>query len=161
MATLCKTYSTPDAARRAVEALTIAGVPARDIRLLTGGVFHDIRREPVGGFAGTIGPEAHVGDYGGALRLRRQGRGAYAGDPDGQRQGSFADTDRDMIVTGDGRSHAAGDDAVRMLLEAAAMVDDAVEHVVGDLHRGCAVVLAEIAEIRPGEAQARLEELAG
>ena len=160
MATLCKTYSTPDVAQQAVEALRVAGVPGRDIRLLTGGVLHDIRRELVGGFAGAVGPEARVGNYGGAVRLRRQGRGAYAGDPDGKRQGSFADTDGDLVVTGDGHSQTGGDHIVRALLEAAAMGGDAADHVVEDLHRGCAVVLAEVAEIDPGAARARLEALA-
>jgi hypothetical protein len=93
MATLCRTYPTPEAAREAVEQLQAEGVPGNDIRLLTGGFEHDIRRETVGGFAGPIPPEAPVGNYGGALRVRRQGRGAYAGHPDRQRQGSFADTD--------------------------------------------------------------------
>lgn len=160
MVTLCKTYPSTDVARQAVEALTAAGVPGRDIRMLTGGVLHDIRHEPVGSFAGTVDPEARVGNYAGAPRLRRQGRGSYAGDPDRQRQGSFADTDRDLIVTGEGRAFAAGDETIRMLLEGAAMSGEAADHVVGDLHRGCAAVLAEIAEIRPGDAQARLDAVA-
>jgi hypothetical protein len=52
---------------------------------------HDIRNEPVGSFAGPLSPDAPVGTFGSVIRRRRQGRGAFAGDPDRQRQGSFAD----------------------------------------------------------------------
>jgi hypothetical protein len=52
---------------------------------------HDVRKEPVGGFAGTVDPEAPVGTYGNVRRRRRQGAGTFAGDADRQRQGSFAD----------------------------------------------------------------------
>ena len=93
-----KTYSSKAVARRAVRALAAAGVPRRDILLLTGRRLHDIRREAVGGFAGAVDPSASVGTYAGAPRLRRQGRGGFAGDPDQQRQGSFADADADAIV---------------------------------------------------------------
>jgi hypothetical protein len=145
MATLCKTYPTPEAAHEAVEQLQAAGVPARDIRVLTGGAVHDIRREPVGSFAGEVEPGERVGNYGGARRVRRQGRGAYAGHPDRQRQGSFADTDGDTIETGDGRCHAADDEAVRSLLTAAAITGRAADDVVESLHCGHAIVLTEIA----------------
>ena len=144
MATLCKTYPSFEAAREAVEQLQSAGVAGGDIRLLAGGVLHDVRREPVGGFAGPIVPEARVGNYGGARRLRRQGRGAYAGDPDRRRQGSFADTDTDLIETGDGRCMTADDHAVRALLAAAAVTGTAADDVVETLHRGRAVVLTEL-----------------
>ena len=61
MATLCKTYSTEGVARKAAQALRAAGVPGRDIRLLTGCRLRDVRAESVGTFAGTIGPgSAHI-----------------------------------------------------------------------------------------------------
>jgi len=53
----------------------------------------DVRREPVGGFAGRVPPDAPVGTYGDIRRFRRQGAGTFAGDADRQRQGSFADAD--------------------------------------------------------------------
>jgi hypothetical protein len=67
------------------------------------GGLHDVRREPVGQFAGTLPPDAPVGSYGGGRHRRWQGAGAFAGDPDGQRQGSFADVDREEAMTHDGR----------------------------------------------------------
>ena len=82
MTTLTESYLTDVAARRAVEGLRARGVPARDIRLLTGSRLGDVRREPVGGFAGPVGPDAPVGTYGGRQVLRSQAAGSFAGDPD-------------------------------------------------------------------------------
>jgi hypothetical protein len=163
MATLCKAYSTEGVARQAVEVLRTAGVPGRDIRLLTGCRLHDVRREPVGGFAGTLGPDALVGTYAHIPRLRRQGAGSFAGDPDRQRQGSFADADRDLVATYEdhrARSRWAGDLATRRLLRAADLTDEAAGRVIDELHTGHAVVLAEVAEIAPSDARARLEDVA-
>jgi hypothetical protein len=107
MTTLTKTYPTELAARRAVEALRTTGVPERDIRLLAGTAPRDIRQEPVGGFAGPVAPDASIGTYGGRVLQRRQGSGGFAGDPDQQRQGAFADTDRVVIVTHKGDAERA------------------------------------------------------
>jgi hypothetical protein len=148
MTTVWKAYSSEVVARHAIEAIRAAGVPGRDIRLLTGRRLHDVRDEPVGEFARPAGPNAPVGTYANIGRLRRQGAGAFAGDPDRQRQGSFADIDRD------------GDLGIRQLLRGAALDDAAVDRIVDELHVGHAVVLAEIAEIGPSDAQARLDEVA-
>ena len=63
----------------------------RDIR--PGPTLADVRREPVGNFVGRVGPHDSVGSFGNVPRLRRRGAGAFAGDPDRQRQGSFSDHD--------------------------------------------------------------------
>jgi hypothetical protein len=139
MTTLTRTYATEVAARRAVEALRAAGVAERDIRLLAGSAPRDIRREPVGGFAGPIAPDAPVGTYGGRVLQRRQGSGSFAGDPDRQRQGSFADTDRVVIVTYKGdaeRARITGLRGARRLVRRAAVHDDAIDRAVGELHQG-------------------------
>jgi hypothetical protein len=99
MTTLCKTLSAEVAARRAVAAPRATGVPAPDLRLLTGRRLGDIRQEPVGGYAGPFGHDAPVGTYGGGVVRRRHGAGGLAGDPDQQRQGSFGDVDCIVIVT--------------------------------------------------------------
>ena len=161
MTTLCKTYSSEVVARQAVEMLRAAGVPGRDIRLLTGCPVHDVRREPTGGFAGTVGPDAPVGTYAAGRRLRRQGAGSFAGDPDRQRQGSFADADRDVILSyenGTEHPRVVGDHAIRQLLHGVAV--DRAGPVVEELHTGHAVVIADVAEITPREAWTRLEEVA-
>jgi hypothetical protein len=164
MTTLTKTYPTEPAARRAVEALRATGVPERDIRLLAGTAPRDIRHEPVGGFAGPIAPDAPIGTYGGRAVQRRQGAGSFAGDPDQQRQGSFADTDRVVIVTHkDDAEHAriTGLRGARRLLARAALDDDdAVARAVGELHQGHAILLVDLREIAASEADARLEKLA-
>jgi hypothetical protein len=163
MTTLTKTYPTELAARRAVEAMRATGVPERDIRLLAGTAPRDIRREPVGGFAGPVAPDAPIGTYGGRVLQRRQGAGSFAGDPDQQRQGSFADTDRVVIVTHEGdaeRARITGLRGVRRLLRRAAPDDDAVDRAVGELHRGEAILLIDLSEVGASEADARLEKLA-
>jgi hypothetical protein len=72
MTTLCKTFSAEVAARRAVAALQDAGVPARDLRLLTGARLGDIRQQPVGGYAGRFGHDGPLGIFCGAVVRRRQ-----------------------------------------------------------------------------------------
>ena len=162
MTTVWKAYSSEVVARHAIDAIRAAGVPGRDIRLLTGSRLHDVRDEPVGEFARAAGPSAPVGTFANVRRLRRQGAGTFAGDPDRQRQGSFGDTDRDVIVTYDDgaeRSRVAGDLGIRRLLRGAALDDAAVDRILHELHDARAVVLAEIAEIAPSDAQARLDEV--
>jgi hypothetical protein len=163
MATLTKTYPTEHSARRAAEALRATGVPAHDIRLLAGSAPRDIRREPVGGFAGPVEPDDPVGTYGGRVVRRRQGAGGFAGDPDQQRQGSFADTDRVVIVTSEGgaeRARITGLRGARRLLRGAGLDDDAVDRAALDLHKGHAILLLGLREIAASEADARLAKLA-
>jgi hypothetical protein len=168
MATLSKTYPSEDAARRAVEALRAAGVPPRDIRLLTSRPPHNIRREPRGGFAGPVAPDAPVGSYAGVARRRGQGAGSFAtgsfaGDPDRQRQGSFGDVERVVIVIyKDDAEHSrvTGYGGVQQLLRRAALDDEAANRAVKELHIGHAVVLVDVADIAPSEARAHLDQAA-
>ena len=160
MTTLWKTYADADAARRAVTGLIGAGVPARDVVLLTGTARHDIRNEPVGEYGRQAAPDAPVGTFGNVHLLRRQGRGAFAGDPDRQRQGSFADTDRDMILTherGGEHCRVTGDEGVRGLLREAELGERDADRILADLAAGYAVVVAEIADIAPSDVKARLD----
>jgi hypothetical protein len=163
MAALCKIYPAEVVAREAVEALTAAGVPGRDIRLLTGSRRHDVRREPAGSFHGSVDPEAPVGKFAGPPRPRWVGGGTFVGDAKGQRQGSFADVERDVIECHErGADHvqASGDRAVRRLLERFAISGERADDVVEALHAGRAVVIAEVSEIAPSEAATRLNRLA-
>jgi hypothetical protein len=163
MTSLTKTYATEVAARRAVEALRATGVAERDIRLLAGSAPRDTRREPVGGFAGRVAPDAMIGTYGGQVLQRRQGAGSFAGDPDQQRQGSFADTDRVAIVTHNGdteRARITGLRGAQRLLRRAALDDDTVDRAVGELHQGHTILLLDLRDIAPSEADARLDKTA-
>lgn len=161
MTTFTRTYATELAARRAVQALRATGVAERNIRLLAGSAPRDIRQEPVGGFARPVAPDAPIGTYGGRVLRRRQGAGSFAGDPDQQRQGSFADTDRVVIVTYKGdaeRMRITGLRGARRLLRRAALDDDAVDRAVEKLHQGHAILLVDVGEIAASEADARLEK---
>ena len=154
-------YPTETAARRALEALRDSGVHDRDIRLLTRREPRDVRREPVGGFAGPAAPDAPIGTYGNRTVLRRQGAGSFAGNPDGQRQGSFADTDRITIVSPDGdaeRTRVTGLRGARRLLNRAPLDDHAVDRAVSELQIGHTVVLVDLRGITASQAQAQLEQ---
>ena len=85
MPTLDKTYPDRRAARPA------RAIPRGDIR--PGPTLPDVRLESVGSFVDRIGPDDPVGSFGNVPRPRRRGAGAFAGDPDRQRQGSFGDHD--------------------------------------------------------------------
>jgi hypothetical protein len=85
MPTLDKTYLDRGAPRPA------RATPRRDIR--PGATLPDIRSERVGNFFDRVEPDDPVGSFGNVPHLRRQGAGAFAGDPDRQRQGSFGDHD--------------------------------------------------------------------
>jgi hypothetical protein len=167
MATLSKTYPNEDAARRAVETLRAASVPPREVRVLTSRPLADIRREPVGGFAGPVGPDGRVGTFAGTGRRSDDvgsfATGSFAGDAHGQRQGSFGDVERVTIVTykpDAERSRATGYRGTRLLLGRAALDDAAVERAVEELHKGRTVVLVDVPEIASVEAEAQLEEMA-
>jgi hypothetical protein len=167
MTTLSKTYRNEDAARGAVETLRAASLSPREIRLLTSRPLADIRREPVGGFAGPVGPDAPVGTFAGTGRRSDDAgsfaTGSVAGDARGQRQGSFGDVERVTIVTykpDAERSRVTGYRGIRRLLRRAALDDDAVDHAVDELHKGRTVVLVDVPEIASVETEARLEEMA-
>ena len=151
MSTLCKTYSDPGEAREAVARMLAAGAPRRGLLLLSGSPMHDVRAERVGTFAGSIGPDAPVGRFAGRPRRRRQGTGAFAGDPDRQRKGSFADVERDVIVTfGRDAEHprVATHRTLTRLLRAVTLDGEPADRLVDELHDGHGLVIAEGGERR-------------
>jgi hypothetical protein len=161
MATSSKTYPNEDAARLAVANLRVASVPPREIRLLTSGPLSDIRREPVGGFGGPVGPDAPVGTFAGGTHRRGDdagsfATGSFAGDAHQQRQGSFGDVERVTMVTYKAdaeRSRVTGYRGIRQLLRGPALDDDAIERAVEELHKGRTVVLVDVPEIALVEGQ--------
>jgi len=147
MSTLCRTYSDEAHARAAVHEMLEAGAPRRAIRLLAGAPLHDIRAERVGTFAGSIGPDAPVARFAGLPRRRCQGTGAFAGNPDRQRKGSFADVDRDLIVTfgrGDEHPHVATHRELTRLLSTVTLAGEPADRLVDELHDGHTLVVAEL-----------------
>ena len=156
MTTLHNAHSSEATARRAIESLRAGGVPADGFRLLVGSPLRDVRREPVGGFAGPVGPDDPVGTFAGRVLLRRQGAGSFAGDPDRQRQGSFADSDRVVIVSWRDdaeRTRVTGLRGARRILQRAALARDAVEAAVAELENGHAIVLVDGAEVARGSTE--------
>jgi hypothetical protein len=146
MSLRCSTYGREDEARDALRALESAGVPSSDIALLTGRPMHDVRREPVGGFAGPVAPEDPFGKYAGHARLRRRASGGWAGDPDSQRQGTFGDVDLGIQANyerGPRRSVLNSEDEIRQLLRDCELPGGAIDEVVEELHRGHAVLVTE------------------
>lgn len=128
-ATLAKTDD-KTTARQSVAPLGDEGLPERDIQMIAGRRLGDVREEPVGGFAGPVSPDASVGSFGNVVRKRREGTGTFYGDSDRQRQGSFADADRLVMVTkagGTERSRVTGDRGVRRLLREADVGGGAAE----------------------------------
>ena len=162
MATLCRAYPSEAAARRAIAGLRAAGLPPQGAHLITGGSLHDLRREPVGEFLGQADPEAPVGTFGNTTLPRWRPAGGFAGDPDRQREGSFADVDSHVVVHPDpgGREHArvAGIHDIAALFRAAGLAHDAAERALAELRAGSSLVLIQIAEIGPADAAGRLEE---
>jgi hypothetical protein len=150
MMTLHSSHPSEAAARRAIESLRAGGVPADGFRLLVGSPLRDVRREPVGGFAAPVGPDDPVGTFAGRAPRRRHGAGSFAGDPDRQRQGSFADSDRVVIVgwrDDAERTRVTGLHGARRISQRAALARDAVEAAVAQLENGHAIVLVDGAEV--------------
>lgn len=91
-------YSSAASASHAVKQPSRDRLAAPDIRLLTGRRLHDIRREPVGTFAGAVGPDAPVGTFAGARALRQQGSGTQC---IGIAWEDHSDLDQDWRVPGE------------------------------------------------------------
>jgi hypothetical protein len=166
MAASIKTYPSEAAARHAAETFRAAGVPPRHIRLLIGRPPRDARREPRGGFAGPLDLDAPLGTYAGHVQRRHLPVGSFATgssrrDPDGQREGSFADAERVVIVIrkDDGEhSRVTGYRGVRQLLRRAAFDENAIDRAVKELHIGRSLMLVDATEIAPAAVRAHLEQ---
>src|SRR4051794_25181601 len=164
MATLCSAYPSEAAARRAVDRLPAAGLPPQGAQLISGAALHDLRVEPVGEFAGRAAPDDPVRTFANTTVRRWRPGGSFAGDPDRQREGSFADVDGAVIVERDPGGHEhAHVGSLRELATRfadAGLAPEAVERALRDLRAGSSLVVAQVAEIGPEDARARLEAAA-
>jgi hypothetical protein len=141
---LCKAYASHEAASAAVVALQAIGVTSDRLRVFTGAPLHDVRKERVGEFAGTVGPEAPVGSFGDVPHRRDEPKADFASTHRAGRVGTFADADRDTVTTyadGVGRIHVTGDHDVESILTDAGLDIGAAEHDVRALHDGWTLVL--------------------
>jgi hypothetical protein len=148
----------PAAARSAVDELLAAGTSPRDVKLVIRTATRDVRNQSAGTFAGAIGPDAPVGTFAGKTRLRSQAAGGWAGNPDSQRQGSFADAQCEKVVTfDDGRevSRTISSPGLARLLQPVAHDREHGEKLLAEPHQGHAIVLVahptEVAQISAHE----------
>lgn len=147
MAALCRSYESHAEAREAVDAVLGAGIHGDSVRVLTGEPQRDAREEQVGEFAGPTDPGAPVGEFAGGTHPQRQGRGHFAGGE--QRGGSFADADREQVVSYPGgveHARVAGHRKVKKILTDAGLDQAAAERDVDALHAGRVLVLVEVPE---------------
>jgi hypothetical protein len=159
MTSLCKAYDSTTDAERAVADLLAAGVPGDHVRLLMGAEIHDARREARGRFSGSVAPDERVGAYAGEGPERSALRGSFAAS-DGAGEGSFANAERDVVVTqhqGDERARVTGRRELKQLLMEAGLDDATAEADVDALHAGRVVVLVQIGAIAKDEARALLD----
>jgi hypothetical protein len=147
MAALCRSYTSHAEALDAVNAVLGAGVAGEGVLVLTGEPQRDAREEQVGEFAGPVGPDAPVGDFAGGSHPQGQRKGHFAGGD--QRGGSFADADREQVISYPGgvkHTRVAGHHKVKRLLTDAGLDEAAAERDVDALHAGRVLVLVEARE---------------
>jgi hypothetical protein len=147
MAALCRSYTSHAQALDAVNAVLGAGIPGEGIRVLTGEPERDTREDQVGEFAGSTSPDAPVGEFAGPSRPRGEGRGHFAGGE--QRGGSFADADREQVISYPGgveHARVAGHRKVKRLLTDAGLDEAAADRDVEALHAGRVLVLVQASE---------------
>jgi hypothetical protein len=147
MAALCRAYASHDEALDAVNTVLGAGIPGESVRVLTGEPERDTREEQVGEFAGPTEPGAPVGEFAGGTHPQREGRGHFAGGE--QRGGSFADADREQVVSYPGgveHARVAGHHKIKTLLTDAGLDDAAAERDLNALHAGRVLVLVTTPE---------------
>jgi hypothetical protein len=164
MNALCKAYDNPADAERAVADLLAAGIPGEDVRLLMGAEIHDARREARGRFSGSVAPEEQVGAYAGDGPERSALRGSFTGADSGAAEGTFANAERDVVVThSDGMEQArvAGHRELKRLLMDAGLDDATAEADVDALHAGRILVLVHVATIGQDDARALLDGAVG
>ena len=157
------TCSSENAARRAVAAWRGNG-SEDDVRLLIGRALHDTLRERVGGFAGPVAPDGRVGSFANRPVERRRGYGSFAGDPDRQRHGCFADSDRVVVATrrdGIERTRATGELGVCRLLRRTGLSDEVVVSAIGELRAGHTVVVVDRTVGRVGQRSGRVRARVG
>jgi Kef-type K+ transport system membrane component KefB len=134
MQTQCSSYGSVAEAEAAVERLLADGMPPARINIISGHTTHD---ERVGAYVGEAG---EVGAYAGMPGAM----GSFAAGAGEQRNGSFADIDRDEITTYEnGTRHVriASHHELEQQLAEAGLDDDAVAKDVAAVHDGRVLVL--------------------
>ena len=150
MAALCESFASHAEAAEAVGAVLEAGIAGAGIRVLTGEPRPDAREKPVGEFAGRTEPGAPVGDFAGEHAEGHE-RGHFAGGE--QRGGSFADTERDEVISYPDsveHAHIASHHEIERLLTEAGLDKATAKRDVESVHAGRVLVLVEVPEGETG-----------
>jgi hypothetical protein len=119
--------------------------------VLTGEPQRDTREEKVGEFGGPTAPDAPAGGFAGGRHPQAHEQGHFAGGE--QRGGSFADADREQVVSYPGgveHARVAGHHKIKTLLTDAGLEEATAERDVKALHAGRVLVLVTPPE---GEAE--------
>ncbi len=151
MAVICRSYASHEEARRAVEAALGTGIAGNGIRVLMGQPGHDARTDREGEFGGSTAPAGH---------RRDEAAGGFAGEPETQREGSFADADRETVTSypgGGERVHVVGHREVHRVLRDAGLDEATAQRDADALHEGRILVLADVGDRDPGEVGAALD----
>jgi hypothetical protein len=159
MAVICRSYASHEEARRAVEAALGTGVAGSGIRVLMGQPEQDARTEREGEFAGSTAPGDVVGGFEAGHR-RDEAAGGFAGESETQREGSFADADRETVTSypgGGERVHVVGHREVHRVLRDAGLDEATAKRDADALHEGRILVLADVGDRDPGEVGAALD----
>jgi hypothetical protein len=159
MAVICRSYASHEEARRAVEAALGTGIAGNGIRVLMGQPEHDARTEREGEFAGSTASGDVVGDFEAGHR-RDEAAGGFAGESETQREGSFADADRETVTSypgGGERVHVVGHREVHRVLRDAGLDEATAKRDADALHEGRILVLADVGDRDPGEVGAALD----
>lgn len=158
MTILHRLYDTAVQAERAITALQAAGIPSEQLSLIMGTGVRDGQAEPTGSFATGDGHDhgAHVEPVGSFATgdghdhdTLAEPAGSFAGgDSRTQREGSFADVDRDTITTFSAGTHRVSTGSHQQIigqLVAAGMDRTAAESQLAAIHQGKAIVLVQVA----------------
>jgi hypothetical protein len=143
-----------------VQSLIAGDVSSDAIRLLMGAEMHDARREAGGAFAGAAAPGSDVGAFAGEGIQRATPRSSFAGEAAPDREGAFADVDRDVVVTrSDGEEHVrvVGHGQLKKLLVDAGLDEPTAETDVRALHGGRVLVLVTLGATSESHARELLD----
>ncbi len=141
----CEIYPSADQARQAFDKLLAEGSETLVgcSHLLIGRMARDVRNEPVGTYAGEIGPTTLLGTFGGGSVERRKSPGNFSGRSDATK-GAFGSSDQDVVVMhchGREKTRIADHAGLRKVLEPIALDDATVDVLLDELHQGRALVV--------------------
>ena len=141
----CEIHPSGDQGRQAFDKLLAEGSETLVgcSHLLIGRKARDVRNEPVGTYAGEIGPTTLLGTFGSGAHERRESPGRFSGGSDATK-GAFGSSDQEIVVMhchGREKTRIADHSGLRRVLEPVALDDATVDVLLEELHQGHALVV--------------------